>query len=45
MPEPKAAAIDVDEIGEKSLSSISAADFIGALNAGALGPLRPIVRL
>jgi hypothetical protein len=36
MSEAKKAAIDLDEIGEKSLSEVSAADFLAALNAGGI---------
>ena len=34
MSPEKKAAIDLDSIGEKTLAEISAADFLGALNAG-----------
>lgn len=34
MSPEKKAAIDLDSIGEKTLADISAADFLGALNAG-----------
>ena len=34
MAQAKKAAIDLDNIGEKTLNEISAADFLNALNAG-----------
>ncbi len=34
MDEERQAAIDLDELGERTLSDLSAADFLAALNAG-----------
>lgn len=42
MGKERKAAIDLEQIGEKSLDEINAADFLSALNAGGLTPLRAL---